>query len=73
MKKQEAVILVNAFYAAFQKKQIDKMIQLYHKDLTFNDPAFGDLNFEETCSMWKMLDKSSDDLAIEFDIFNHTC
>jgi ketosteroid isomerase-like protein len=47
--------LIANFYTSFAKGDAEGMLSCYHPNLTFRDPAFGDLNAEDACSMWKML------------------
>ena len=47
--------IVDKFYQAFANKDADKMIECYHEDLVFEDPAFGQLNSSEAKAMWQML------------------
>ncbi len=43
------------------------MSTYYHDDVTFEDPAFGELNEKEVNSMWKMLiEKSKGNLQITY-------
>jgi len=43
------------------------MAECYHPEATFSDPAFGKLNHDEVCAMWKMLiERSKGNLSIEF-------
>ena len=43
------------------------MASCYHKEVIFEDPAFGKLNQKEVISMWKMLlERSKGNLRIEF-------
>lgn len=63
-------LLANEFYSAFANKSAEGMNKLYHKGLRFEDPAFGKLNFDQTCAMWSMLCSSAKDLVISFDIIN---
>ena len=43
------------------------MIDCYHSDVRFKDPAFGELNGDEVFSMWKMLlERGGDDLELSF-------
>ncbi|GGD26696.1 nuclear transport factor 2 family protein [Flavobacterium orientale] len=59
--------LISDFYTAFQQLDAAKMAACYHEDATFLDPAFGKLNHEEVCAMWKMLiERSKGHLKIEF-------
>jgi len=53
--------LVNKFYTAFADLDSDAMRACYHKDLVFEDPAFGEMDYENTCLMWKMLCDSQRD------------
>lgn len=63
---QKHVDLIDKFYAAFSDGNADKMISCYHKDAEFNDPAFGDLDYDQVCAMWRMLLERSDDLKISY-------
>ncbi|WP_291118444.1 nuclear transport factor 2 family protein [Flavobacterium sp. UBA6135] len=59
--------LISDFYTAFQQLDAKKMAACYHEDATFEDPAFGKLNYEEVCAMWKMLiERSNGHLKIEY-------
>lgn len=60
--------VANNFYSAFQQKNANGMIECYHQDLQFEDPAFGKLSYAQTCGMWKMLCESAKDLSIEYSI-----
>ena len=43
------------------------MLECYHKDIVFEDPAFGKLCGERACQMWKMLlSKKESDLHVTF-------
>jgi len=61
-------LIAEKFYTAFQQKDAEGMNQNYHRDLQFEDPAFGKLDFQQTCSMWKMLCEGATDLTINFEI-----
>ncbi len=63
---QKHVDIIEKFYNAFNKGDADGMIACYHKDLEFNDPVFGDLDYDQACAMWKMLTERSTDLEINF-------
>ena len=55
------------FYTAFAKADAEKMCECYHPNVQFRDLAFGLLQGEEVCQMWKMLiEKSNGNLKIEF-------
>ncbi|MCI0750985.1 MAG: nuclear transport factor 2 family protein, partial [Flammeovirgaceae bacterium] len=58
--------LIHTFYNAFQKNDYATMQSCYHKEATFSDPAFQNLNSKEVKSMWQMLITSARDLRIEF-------
>lgn len=63
-----AVEIATRFYTAFQQKNAPAMIENYHPQLKFNDPAFGNLSYSEASAMWKMLCESAKDLKIEFEV-----
>lgn len=52
---QENKALIAKFYTSFAKGDAESMVSCYHPNLTFRDPAFGDLNAEDAGNMWKML------------------
>jgi len=59
--------LIEKFYTAFANQDAATMAQCYHKEVRFEDPVFGKLNFEKASLMWKMLiDRSKGNLKIEF-------
>jgi len=59
--------LIEKFYTAFQNLDAKQMAAYYHKEATFEDPAFGKLNYDEVCAMWNMLlERSKGHLKIEF-------
>ena len=49
------VQLLEHFYTSFDKLDSKEMIRCYHDDLTFEDPAFGELNYYYGSMMWQML------------------
>lgn len=51
----EPTELIKQFYEGFAEKNAEKMNTCYHKDVTFEDPAFGKLSSERTHAMWQML------------------
>ncbi|WP_395045735.1 nuclear transport factor 2 family protein [Flavobacterium sp.] len=60
-------LLIQKFYNAFANSNAEEMASCYHKDVIFEDPAFGKLNQKEVISMWKMLlERSKGNLKIEF-------
>lgn len=58
--------IITTFYTAFQNKDAEKMVSLYHDDIEFTDPAFGTLKGEHAKNMWRMLLENSKDLSLEF-------
>ena len=58
--------LITKFYRAFQKGDAQSMIDCYHSNIEFHDPAFGPLEGEEAKNMWKMLVSRAKDLEISF-------
>jgi len=55
--------LINKFYTAFANNDCEKMIDCYHDDIQFEDPAFGVLKGDRAKSMWKMLVSRLDENA----------
>lgn len=61
--------IVETFYQAFDRRDWQTMNSLYHQDVTFYDPVFGNLNARETTAMWQMLLERAQDLRVKhFDI-----
>lgn len=58
--------LIVKFYTAFQRKDWKTMIECYHPDVTFYDPAFRNLNSREVRAMWHMLCLNAKDLELSF-------
>ena len=58
--------VINRFYRAFQKRDFHSMNQCYHPKASFEDPAFGPLNYNEVRAMWHMLCEAGKDLKITF-------
>jgi hypothetical protein len=59
--------IITKFYTSFREGDIQGMISCYHKDILFEDPAFGKLNHSEVSAMWLMLvERSKGKLSIEF-------
>ena len=56
--------LIARFYDAFNRLDADAMVACYAPDVTFTDPAFGELHGDEACSMWRMLADSSQGIEI---------
>jgi len=53
--KANNLALITNFYKSFSNRDVDGMINCYHKDVTFEDPAFGKLTDGNPAKMWKML------------------
>ena len=51
---------IEEFYQAFQNRDAEKMASLYHHDIIFRDPAFGELKGEHAGNMWRMLMSQAD-------------
>ena len=49
---------IEKFYRAFGDLDADRMLECYHQDVVFEDPAFGKLEGEHACNMWRMLCQS---------------
>lgn len=59
--------LIEEFYAGFAEGNAKTMASCYHKNIQFQDPAFGKLEGQDVIDMWEMLiDKSKGNLKIEF-------
>lgn len=51
--------LIENFYQSFSKAHAEGMIQCYHTNIQFQDPAFDILHGDEARNMWRMLIASS--------------
>lgn len=58
--------IIEKFYTSFQQMDAESMSSCYHKDVIFEDPAFGVLNGVKASNMWKMLCHNSKDLNINY-------
>jgi len=59
--------LIKQFYTSFAERNINAMLECYHPDIVFEDPAFGRLEGKRACFMWKMLlSKKESDLIVTF-------
>lgn len=47
--------IIEKFYNAFSDLNSDEMASLYHDEVTFVDPAFGELKGDRAKNMWRML------------------
>ena len=57
---------MHRFYTAFSKLDHRTMVECYHPDIVFSDPAFGLLRGDEVRAMWEMLCKRAKDFHLEF-------
>lgn len=53
--EQQYINLMKKFYSAFEKLDAESMAECYHKEVKFEDPAFGILEGERASNMWRML------------------
>ena len=53
MNKEER--LIERFYSSLQRRDWKGMVQVYHPDIFFYDPVFGNLAGSEVGKMWEML------------------
>ena len=58
--------LIERFYGAFGRRDVDAMLSCYHPQVVFSDPVFGTLAAAETSAMWRMLSGRARDLRVEF-------
>lgn len=59
--------LITKFYTAFSNSDLETMVQCYHTDIEFKDPAFGILKGDEVPAMWELLIlKGKGQIKIEF-------
>lgn len=47
--------VITKFYHSFSEGNAKGMNECYHKDISFQDPAFGQLKGERAMKMWEML------------------
>ncbi|HQU71920.1 MAG TPA: nuclear transport factor 2 family protein [Calditrichia bacterium] len=67
MARHSNELLIEKFYKNFQKLNAEEMVDCYHPDIHFSDPAFGDLQGKDAGDMWRMLCGNAKDLRILFD------
>lgn len=53
--------LIEEFYKSFSELNAETMVECYHEDIVFEDPAFGRLHGEHAKNMWRMLIESQKD------------
>jgi ketosteroid isomerase-like protein len=57
--------LIERFYSNLQKRDWKGMVQVYHPDIVFYDPAFGMLEGPEVTGMWEMLLSGATELELQ--------
>ena len=55
---------IEAFYRAFQRRDHQAMVALYHRSIRFSDPMFTELRGIEVAAMWHMLCERATDLEV---------
>lgn len=59
--------LLLKFYTSFRNHDPQGMVDCYHEQISFTDPAFGTLKKDKAGDMWKMLlERGGDNLDITF-------
>ena len=56
---------IEAFYAAFAKRDAAGMLACYHPEVTFRDPVFLELDSAHVRGMWRLLCERGKDLRVE--------
>jgi ketosteroid isomerase-like protein len=56
---------IERFYRALDQGDAATMVACYAPDVTFSDPAFGELHGAEAAGMWTMLCEQATDLDVE--------
>ena len=60
--------LIKKFYTSFSKSDYERMTSCYHKDVVFQDPAFGTLRDGRPSQMWEMLlSRAKGNISISFE------
>ena len=52
------ITVIEKFYKGFENLDAQTMIECYHEEIQFEDPAFGILKGEKAKNMWRMLCES---------------
>ncbi|ACC74406.1 nuclear transport factor 2 family protein [Paraburkholderia phymatum] len=58
--------LIERFYEAFQRRDVDTMAACYAPDVTFSDPVFTQLHGDEVSDMWRMLVSRAQEFTLAF-------
>ncbi len=64
--------LIKKFYTSFANGDATTMIDCYHDEIVFEDPAFGQLKGDKAKAMWQMLLSRNSDIKIEFKLLEST-
>ncbi|MGB1268311.1 MAG: nuclear transport factor 2 family protein [Flavobacteriaceae bacterium] len=64
--------IIEQFYTAFQKLDVDTMLSLYHDDIEFTDPAFGTLKGNAAKNMWRMICSKAKDFSLNYNQVTET-
>jgi len=59
---------IKDFYQAFNELDAERMIAHYHENIIFEDPAFGELQGDHACNMWRMLCMSQQKTGNPFEV-----
>ena len=58
--------LIERFYEAFQRRDVEAMALCYAPDVAFSDPVFTDLRGGEVSDMWRMLVSRGQEFTLAF-------
>lgn len=59
--------IIRRFYESFARNDADGMVECYHDEIEFSDPAFGLLKGADAKNMWRMLvERAKGNIKIEF-------
>ncbi|MBC7383273.1 MAG: nuclear transport factor 2 family protein [Bacteroidia bacterium] len=59
--------LITKFYQSFSKGDAEGMVNCYHENIRFEDPAFGVLNGNDAKYMWHLLvERSKGEIKVSF-------
>lgn len=57
--------LIERFYDAFGRRDGEGMVACYHRDVTFSDDVFGELDGAQVRGMWRMFCETGTDLRVQ--------
>lgn len=66
--------IIVQFYTAFSNLDAEAMVDLYHENISFQDPAFGVLKGEKAKNMWRMLcaSQKNKEFTVTFSNINYS-